>query len=81
MKKSIFGKIVAIYREKYDIQQKEICEGICSEATYLRAEMEEKETAFIVQEALLARLGQSADKFELILDEEDYDLWTQRLEI
>lgn len=81
VEKTIFGKIIAGYREKFDLQQNVICEGICSKATYLRTEMEERAADFVVQETLLARVGQDAANFEVILEDEEFELWTERMAI
>lgn len=81
MERNIYGKILTRYRQKYDLQKKVICKGICSEATYLRTEKEVRVVDFIVLETLLARLGQNAVNFEMILEDEDFDLWVRRMAI
>lgn len=81
MQKNIFGKIITRYRQKYDLQKKVICKGICSEATYLRTEKESRAVDYAVLEALLARLGQDAANFEIVLADDDFDLWTKRMAI
>lgn len=78
MKKTTFGTIISAYRKKYGLRQKAICKGICPESTCARAELEGIEVDFLTQEALLARMGLSADDFELLLGDEDYVLRSER---
>ena len=78
MKTTTFGTIVSAYRKKYGLRQRAICKGICPESTCNRAELEGIEVDFLTQEALLARMGLSADDFELLLGDEDYILRSER---
>ena len=78
MKTTTFGTIVSAYRKKYGLRQRAICKGICPESTCVRAELEGIEVDFLTQEALLARMGLSADDFELLLGDEDYVLRSVR---
>lgn len=78
MKNTTFGTIVSAYRKKYGLRQRAICKGICPESTCVRAELEGIEVDFLIQEALLARMGLSADDFELLLGDEDYVLRSER---
>ncbi len=81
MERTVFGKVMMSYRQRYNLQQKSICRGICSTTTYLRAEIEERIVDFVVQETLLARVGQSATNFEIMLSDEEFELWEERLAI
>jgi len=78
MKTTTFGTIVSAYRKKYGLRQRAICKGVCPESTCVRAELEGIEVDFLTQEALLARMGLSADDFELLLGDEDYVLRSRR---
>lgn len=81
MKKNTFGTIIETYRKKLNVSQKIVYEGIGSQASYRRGESDEREVDFVIQETILARLGQSATDFELILSDEEYDVWMERLAI
>lgn len=81
MEKNTFGKVSASYRKRYGLQRKVIYEGICSPATFTRAETEERNLDFLVIETLLARMGKRSVGFESMLREEDGALWEKRLEI
>lgn len=81
MSKTTFGTIIEKYRKKLNVSQKVVHEGIGSQASYRRGESDEREVDFVIQETILARLGQSATDFELILDDEEYDMWMERLAI
>lgn len=59
-------------RKKYQFSQKQVCEGICSIATFSRIETGEREYEQILIETLLGRLGRSKSYFEVVLDSEDY---------
>lgn len=78
MKHTTFGTIMAAYRAKYKLNQREICKGICAEATCVRAGLEGIEVDFLTQEALLSRMGLSSDDFELLLGDEEYILRSER---
>ena len=81
MKKTTFGTIIERYREKLNVAQRVVHEGIGSQASYRRGESDEREVDFVIQETILARLGQSATDFELILGDDEYDVWMERLAI
>lgn len=81
MNQFTLGTIIAKYREKHNLRQQDICNGICDRSTYLRAEVGAQEVDFVVQETLLNRLGQDAADFEMLLDDDAYDAWTERLAI
>ena len=81
MSKTTFGNIIERYRKKLNVSQKIVHEGIGSQASYRRGESDEREVDFLIQETILARLGQSAADFELILSDEEYDMWMERLAI
>ena len=78
MMHTTFGTIMAAYRAKYKLNQREICKGICAEATCVRAGLEGIEVDFLTQEALLGRMGLSSDDFELLLGDEEYILQSER---
>lgn len=81
MNQITLGTIITKYREKYELAQQDVCEGICGRTTYLRVEGGTEEVDFVVQETLLARLGQDAIDFEFMLDDDAYDAWSGRLAI
>ena len=81
MNQVTLGTILTKYREKYELAQRDVCEGICGRTTYLRVEGGTEEVDFVVQETLLARLGQDAVDYEVVLDDDAYDAWTMRLAI
>jgi len=81
MNKTTFGTILERYRKKLNVSQRTVYEGIGSQSSYRRGESDEREVDFVIQETILARLGQSATDFELILSDEEYDVWMERLAI
>lgn len=81
MKKNTFSAIIEKYRMKWDVTQMIVYEGIGSQSSYRRGESDERELDFVIQETILARLGQSAEDFELVLCDEEYDMWMERLAI
>ena len=66
------GKMIHTLREKAGISQKRLAEGILSIAELSRVENGEKEEDMFVLEALLQRLGKSADEFEMLTSSEEY---------
>lgn len=75
------GNVILYFREKYRLNQSRVCEGICSEMTLSRIEMGEREFESMISETLLSRLGKSADRFEFVLNEDDYHLCELREKI
>ncbi len=73
--------VLKYYREKYDLKQEEICDGLCSVTTLSRIEQGFRESDSLVVQALLSRIGKEVTLFETIVNEEDYDLWKTRTEI
>ncbi len=74
-------EVLRYYRVKKNLTQKQVYEGICEKAAYLRLEGELREYDYLLWETFLSRLGKSAARFEFILDEEDADLHDLRYSI
>lgn len=79
--RSKIGFAIQYFREKYNISQGTLCKGLCSVATLSRIEAGEREVDGYLLEALLARMGKTPNKFELILTESDYESFQIRDEI
>lgn len=79
--RSKIGHAIQYFREKYNISQSTLCKGLCSVATLSRIEAGEREADGYLLEALLARMGKTPNKFELILTESDYESYQIRDEI
>lgn len=75
------GNVLLYYREKYQFQQDKVCHGICSVATYSKVENGRKVIDSLAAECLLGRIGKEVLQFEILLNDNDYSLWTARLEI
>lgn len=81
MDKSTLGKIITRYQKKHGVTQKIVHEGIGSQASYQRVDYVDRDVDFIIQETMLARVGLSAESFEIVLGDEEYDEWMLRMEI
>lgn len=81
MKINTLGSVLKYYREKYEIMQDNLCDGICTSAVLSKVECGKKVVDSLVAEALLGRIGKTVLQFELLLNEEDYVLWKLREEI
>lgn len=75
------GNALLHFREKENISQIQLCEGICSVATLSRIEKGGREFDSLISETLLSRLGKTANRFEFVLNEEDYYLYEIREQI
>lgn len=75
------GTSIKYLREKKGIRQKAIYDGLCSQATFSRIELGEKEMDQLLFYALLSRLGISSNKYTLVLQKKDIELMKQREEI
>lgn len=69
---------ITYYRKKYELKQEDICSGICSVAKLSRLEQGHREIDSLIGESLLGRIGKEITLFEVLLNEEDYDLWKKR---
>lgn len=81
MEQKTMGICLSYYREKYRLTQEEICSGICSVVTLSRLEQRIRTVDSLTGEALLGRIGQEVNMFEIMLNEEDLKLWKIREEI
>lgn len=81
MKLNTIGIVLSYYREKYGLSMAQVCEGICSSATMFRIEEGFREVDSLVSGTLLSRIGKQVLEFELLLNEEDYNLFRLRKEI
>ncbi len=81
MKQNTLGTILSFYRRKYNFLQVQVCDGICSIATLSRIEKGNNEIDSLVSESLIGRIGKEVTRFEIILNDEDYELWQMREDI
>lgn len=75
------GEILQFYREKYSLNQNDVCAGICSVSTLSKIENGSKEADSLILETLLERIGKEVLQFEMILNDYDYSLWELRIQI
>ncbi|MGB4658165.1 MAG: helix-turn-helix transcriptional regulator [Mobilitalea sp.] len=75
------GIAIKYFRQKYNISQGELCEGLCSVTTLFRIEVGERTGDVLLLQMLFERLGKSQNEFELILSDTDYELIKMRGEI
>ena len=68
------GEILRFYREKYNLNQNDVCAGICSVSTLSKIENGSKEADSLILETLLERIGKEVLQFEMILNDYDYSL-------
>jgi len=73
MKHSV-GEIIYTLRKEAGISQKELADGLLSIAELSRVENGEREEDKFILEALLQRLGKSADHFEIYATAEEYQI-------
>lgn len=72
------GNALLYYREQNHLSQAQVCEGICPEMTLSRIETGEREFDSMISETLLERVGKTANRFEFVLNNEDYTLYELR---
>lgn len=75
------GNAVLHYREKKGLSQMQVAEGICNEMTMSRIEIGKREFDMLLSETLLQRLGKTVERFEFLLNDEDYKLYLLREKI
>ncbi len=72
------GNAVLHYRLKNKLSQLQVCEGICPEMTLSRIETGEREFDSLISETLLERVGKTTNRFEFVLNDEDYYFYILR---
>lgn len=72
------GSIIYYLRMQKHISQTVLAKGLCSPPTLSRIELSEREPDKLLVDALLQRLGKSPNRFDFILDEQDFNLFQQR---
>lgn len=75
------GNALLHYREKAKLSQLQLCEGICNEMTISRIETGDREFDSLISETLLERLGKTTNRFEFVLNDEDYECYQLREKI
>lgn len=72
------GIVLCHYREKNSYSLEKVCSGLCSVSTLSRIERGDRIADSLLGGLLLERIGREVTQFELILNEEDYELWCAR---
>lgn len=75
------GKLLLEQREKQEITQKKLAQGLCSQKELSRIEMGEALPDCFLLDALMSRLGRGSDKLEYIVTKQEYDFWVRRAAI
>ena len=75
------GELILHTREKQGISQKELTLGLCTQRELSKIEANETYLDTFLLDALMSRLGKSADKLEYTVSEEEYEYLVQRAEI
>ncbi len=75
------GKMMYILRTEKKISQEELCRGVCSVATLSRLETGERRPDILIFNALLQRLGKSADYINTELTMEEFEYFVKRRNI
>lgn len=75
------GEILYVLRMQRGLGQEELCRGLCSKAALSRYELGERTPDRLLLNALMQRLGKSADKMATILFMEEYEylLWKKQV--
>lgn len=66
------GIVELHYRKKNQLSQLQVCEGICDLMTISRIETGKREFDSLISQTLLERLGKTSNRFEFLLNDEDY---------
>lgn len=73
-----FGDLIQFCRKVQKVSQCDLCRGLCSVSTLSRMEHGEIDTPILLAQALLQRLGVDSDRFELLLNDQEYEYFAQR---
>ena len=75
------GSMVRMIREKQNITQAQLCDGLCSVATLSRLESGTREIDYFLCCRIFERLGYVPDMYEFYGDTEELKQWNQRYQI
>lgn len=78
--KNNIGEILYTLRSEKKISQEELCRGLCTKGAYSRYESGERLPDRLLLNALLQRMGKSADKLSTILTNDEYIYLTWKKE-
>lgn len=76
-----FGSYISTLRQKKGLRQEQVCEGLCTKQQLSCYEKGVRTAAWLLQGALLERLGVGAEDYEQYLGYIDYDHWEARQRI
>lgn len=76
-----FGSYISTLRQKQGLRQEQVCEGLCTKQQLSCYEKGVRTAAWLLQGALLERLGVGAEDYEEYLGYMDYDHWEARQRI
>ncbi len=75
------GELILKLREERGMTQEELGGGLCTQKLLSKLEMGKCMPDFFLLDALMSRLGKSADKLEYVISKEDYQFFAKRIEI
>lgn len=81
MKIQELGELLSYSREKKNISRELLCKGICSIGRLKSMEYGERLLDYMSMERLLTRLGIAPMKLELVLTEEEYDIYEKQMQM
>ena len=77
----IIGGWIAYLREQQGISREILCRGLCTKDQLRRIETQGQEAEKLLADALMQRLGKTMEQFDLLLEDEEYDLLLHRVRI
>lgn len=77
----IIGEWIAYLREQQGISREILCRGLCTRDQLRRIETKGQEAEKLLVDALMQRLGKTMEQFDLMLEDEEYDLLLCRVRI
>lgn len=75
------GILIGELRKEAGIQQGRLCKGVCSAQLLSKIEHEESEADMLLLQVLFQRLGKSMEKFDIIINVDEYEHIRKRDEI
>ena len=75
------GEIIKTLREDQNISIQQLSHNVCSATTLSRIESGERDIDIMTATILFGRLGYRADKFDIYLDKQEFDLYQRRASI
>ena len=74
MNRFMIGEYIRTQREAKEINQDDLCRGICNRSTLSRIERGRQEPSYYTLKVLLQRLGIPEERFQILMGPQEFEI-------